>query len=117
MAEDRASMLRALKELATTGNAEMEAGELDRMIGNYNAAYLLGYVYGRTHIDQMFDPPEVPATDASEDTWEYVEGWCDAQYTNIGEEMGWETADAVADEFTANKADYGDILRYYRGGN
>jgi hypothetical protein len=110
------SKLRALKELAKTGNAELKSGEIERMIENYSTAYLLGYVYGRTHIDQMFDPPEMPVrSEEDEDVLGYIEGWCDAQYNNTEEEYGIDEAEKMAHRFTSQHCDYLDILRYYRG--
>ena len=106
--------IRALGELAKTGNAEVGEEEISRVATRYSTAYAVGYVYGRTHIDQLFDPPEVPGRNEEDpDVIGFIEGWCDAQYENTREEFSQEDAERNAEMFTAGKFDYLDILRWY----
>ncbi len=106
--------IRALRELAKTGNAEIGDEELGRLVPRYPTSYALGYVYARTHIDQMFDPPAMPdRLEEDPDVIGFIEGWCDAQYENTREEFGEEAAEKNAETFVAGKFDYRDILRFY----
>lgn len=108
------SRIRALRELAKTGNAIATDQEIERVATGYSTAYAVGYVYARTHIDQLYDPPAVPDADEEDpDVIGYIEGWCDAQYENTREEFGEEQAERNAEMFTGGKFDYLDILRWY----
>ncbi len=111
------SRIRALRELAKTGNAEVREEEIERVATRYSTAYALGYVYGRTHIDQLYDPPALPDRGEEDpDVIGYIEGWCDTQYENTREEFGEDEAERNAEMFTAGKFDYLDILRWYTAG-
>lgn len=113
--------INALRALARTGNAEIPESEIERIANGYSTAYALGYVYGRTHIDQKFDPPDEPkrmpdylsSSRSNDDEWEYVEGWCDAQYMNTVDEFGIELAEEYVTTFVNQKFDYGNILEFY----
>lgn len=87
------SIVRALEEFARGGNAHAEADEV-REAASRGPSYGLGYVYGRTRIDQMYDPPDPPVPSDSE-AESYARGWLDAHVRNTAEELGEEFARQV----------------------
>lgn len=98
-----------LRSIEAGGNGEMNEGEIEEVVG-YSPAYAFGYVYGRCYIDQRWDPPNTP--DGTEEHYDYVAGWCDAQGQNLIDEGLEDMAEERAMFFIANKFDHADILAY-----